>query len=105
LISTPCVIKYDTWRKRAEGTVDKLLQTIDPSEIADESLRQTIEILLNLVEQLNSDKNLTQENQRLRDENNQLKGGKPDIKAKQPRGEKSNLSSRERKTKKPWERV
>jgi len=38
----------------------------------------------------------------LRDENNQLKGeqGKPDIKAKQPRGEKSNLSSeRERKTK------
>jgi len=77
-------------KELTEALVDKLLQTIDPSEIADESLRQTIEILLNLVEQLNSEvKNLTQENQRLRDENNQLKGeGKPDIKAKQPRGEK-----------------
>jgi len=41
-----------------EALVDKLLQTIDPSEIADESLRQTIEILLNLVEQLNSGKEL-----------------------------------------------
>jgi len=80
-----------TQKELTEALVDKLLQTIDPSEIADESLRQTIEILLNLVEQLNSEvKNLTQENQRLRDENNQLKGeqGKPDIKAKQPRGEK-----------------
>jgi len=63
-----------TQKELTEALVDKLLQTIDPSEIADESLRQTIEILLNLVEQLNSVKNLTQENQRLRDENNQLKG-------------------------------
>lgn len=97
-----------TQKELTEALVDKLLQTIDPSEIADESLRQTIEILLNLVEQLNSEvKNLTQENQRLRDENNQLKGeqGKPDIKAKQPRGEKSNLSSeRERKTPKSHEK-
>jgi len=95
-----------TQKELTEALVDKLLQTIDPSEIADESLRQTIEILLNLVEQLNSEvKNLTQENQRLRDENNQLKGeqGKPDIKAKQPRGE-SNLF-RENETPKPWERV
>jgi len=69
-------------------------------------LRQTIEILLNLVEQLNSEvKNLTQENQRLRDENNQLKGeqGKPDIKAKQPRGE-SNLSSERTKNPKSHEK-
>jgi len=41
-------------KELTEALVDKLLQTIDPSEIADESLRQTIEILLNLVEQLNS---------------------------------------------------
>jgi len=42
-----------TQKELTEALVDKLLQTIDPSEIADE-LRQTIEILLNLVEQLNS---------------------------------------------------
>jgi len=68
---------------------------------------QTIEILLNLVEQLNSEvKNLTQENQRLRDENNQLKGeqGKPDIKAKQPREAKSNLFRERTKTKKSHEK-
>jgi|GEM_PF-2350425 hypothetical protein len=29
-----------------------LLQTIDPKGIADESMRQTVEILLNLIEQL-----------------------------------------------------
>jgi len=86
-----------TQKELTEALVDKLLQTIDPSEIADESLRQTIEILLNLVEQLNSEvKNLTQENQRLRDENNQLKGTR-DIKAKQPRGE-SNLFRERTKT-------
>jgi len=37
-----------TQKELTEALVDKLLQTIDPSEIADESLRQTIEILLNL---------------------------------------------------------
>jgi len=47
-----------TQKELTEALVDKLLQTIDPSEIADESLRQTIEILLNLVEQLNSSKEL-----------------------------------------------
>ncbi len=71
-------------------------------------MRQTIEILLNLVEQLNSEvKNLREENQRLRSENNRLKGeqGKPDIKAKQPRGEKSNHSSeKERRTPKSHEK-
>ncbi len=71
-------------------------------------MRQTIEILLNLVEQLNSEvKNLREENQRLRSENNRLKGeqAKPDIKAKQPRGEKSNHSSeKERRTPKSQEK-
>ena len=92
-------------RKLTEPPEKIILQTIDPREIADGAARQTIEILLNLIEQLNSEvKNLKEENQRLRDENNRLKGeqGKPDIKAKQPRGEKSNHSSeQERKTSKP----
>ena len=30
----------------------KILQTIDPKGIADESMRHTVEILLNLIEQL-----------------------------------------------------
>jgi len=46
-------IWHMTQKELTEALVDKLLQTIDPSEIADDS-RQTIEILLNLVEQLNS---------------------------------------------------
>jgi len=87
-------------KELTEALVDKLLQTIDPSEIADESLRQTIEILLNLVEQLNSEvKNLTQENQRLRDENNQLKGDKGSRTSKPKQRKKVISSERERKTK------
>jgi len=88
-------------KELTEALVDKLLQTIDPSEIADESLRQTIEILLNLVEQLNSEvKNLTQENQRLRDENNQLKGTREaGHQSQATRGEKSSLSRENEKPK------
>jgi len=91
-----------TQKELTEALVDKLLQTIDPSEIADESLRQTIEILLNLVEQLNSEvKNLTQENQRLRDENNQLKGNKGSRTSKPSNPEAKKVISSERtKTKK-----
>ncbi|MCC3476455.1 MAG: hypothetical protein JGK38_32565 [Microcoleus sp. PH2017_15_JOR_U_A] len=61
-----------------------ILQTIDPSGIADASIRHKVEILLNLIEQLQLKvKDLESENQRLKDENNRLKGeqGKPDIKA------------------------
>lgn len=97
-----------TQKKLTETPENILLQTIDPKRIADSDLRQTIEILLNLVEQLNSQvKNLTEENQRLRSENNRLKGeqGKPDIKGKQPRSEKTNHSSeKERKTPKSHEK-
>ncbi len=85
-----------TQKQLFDSSVSVLLQAIDPSGIADESVRQTVERLLNLVEELNSlVKELREENQRLRDENNRLKGeqGKPAIKAKQPRGEKSNHSS------------
>ena len=80
----------------------ELLQTIDPKGIADESVRRTVEILLNLVEELNSKvKGLELENQHLRDENNRLKGeqGKPDIKAKNNKGNHGNHSSeKERQT-------
>ena len=86
----------------SEKLVEHLLQAIDPKGIADESMRRTIEILLNLVEELNSKvKRLESENQTLRDENNRLKGeqGKPDIKAKNVNGEHGNQSSeKERQT-------
>ncbi len=91
-----------TQKQSSEKLVPELLQSIDPREIADSSLRQTIEILLNLIEELNSKvKNLEEENQKLRDENNRLKGeeGKPDIKANKTSGfKKDHSSEKERKT-------
>ena len=69
-----------TQKTAPEKLVSTLLQTIDPKEIADEQMRQTIELLLNLIEQLNSKViELEAETQKLRDENNRLKGeqGKP----------------------------
>jgi hypothetical protein len=91
-----------TQKSPPDTSVSDLLQTIDPSGIADESVRRTVEILLNLVEELNSKiKGLESENQQLRDENNRLKGeqGKPEIKAKNNKGEQGNHSSeKERKT-------
>ncbi|WP_414623391.1 hypothetical protein [Calothrix sp. CCY 0018] len=82
------------------------LQSIEPKEIADEGVRQTVELLLNLVEQLNTkNKQLEKEIQKLRDENNRLKGeqGKPDIKANKNKGFKKNHSS-EKERKIPKER-
>ena len=80
----------------------ELLQTIDPKGIAEDSVRRTVEILLNLAEELNSKvKGLELENQHLRDENNRLKGeqGKPEIKAKKNKGSLGNHSSeKERQT-------
>lgn len=93
----------------SEKSVEDLLQAIDPKGIADESMRRTVEILLNLVEELNLKvKGLESENQRLRDENNRLKGeqGKPDIKAKNKKGEHGNHSSeKERQTPKSTPRA
>ncbi|MEH1787963.1 hypothetical protein [Nostoc sp.] len=55
----------------SDKSVSDWLQAIDPSGIVDESMRRTVEILLNLVEELNSKiKGLESENQQLRDENN-----------------------------------
>lgn len=81
---------------------DSFLQTIDLERVDSEQMRQSLVILLNLIEQLKSEVNtLRAENQRLRDENARLKGeqGKPNIKPNQPKGGKSNHSSeQERKT-------
>jgi hypothetical protein len=91
-----------TQKSSAENLVSSLLQTIDTKEIADESMRRTVEILLNLIEQQQVEiKELREENQKLRDENNRLKGeeGKPDIKANKKKGFKNDHSSeKERKT-------
>ena len=86
-------------------SISDLLQTIEPKGIADESMRHTVEVLLNLIEQLQLKvKGLESENQRLKDENNRLKGeqGQPDIKAKNKKGfEKKHSSEQERKLPKP----
>ncbi|MEH2373444.1 hypothetical protein [Nostoc sp.] len=63
--------KLDSSKK----TGKEILQAIEPKEIADESMRRTIKILLNLIEQLQAEvKELRTENQQLKDENNRLKG-------------------------------
>lgn len=91
-----------TQKNEREKLGSELLQSIDPRGIADPSLRQTIEVLLNLIEELNLKvKSLEEENQKLRDENNRLKGekGKPDIKASKTSGfKKDHSSEKERKT-------
>ena len=96
-------IRYMRPTQSNEKLISSLLKTINPKLIADDSVRQMVELLLNLIEELNSKViELTTENQRLKDEiNRQLKEqGKPDIKAKKPRGfDKKNYSSEtERKT-------
>ena len=92
-----------TQKPSPEKLLSALLQTIDPKDIADEKMRQTVEILLNLIEQLNSKvKDLEEENQKLRDENNRLKGeqGKPEIKANKAKGfNKDHSSEKERSPK------
>ncbi|MEH1810041.1 hypothetical protein [Nostoc sp.] len=85
-----------TQKPSAEKLVSEVLQTIDTKEIADESMRRTVEILLNLIEQQQIEiKKLQSENQKLRDENNRLLGeeGKPDIKANKKKGFKNDHSS------------
>jgi regulator of replication initiation timing len=89
--------KLDSSKKSGE----EILQTIEPKGIADESMRRTVEILLNLIEQLQAEvKELRAENQQLKDENNRLKGeqGKPDIKANKKELTNNYSSEKERKT-------
>ncbi len=61
-----------------------MLEDFDPTTIQDEALRQVVISLMNLVETLHAKvQEQAEEIQRLRDENNRLKGeqGKPKIKA------------------------
>src|SRR2546430_1239395 len=64
-----------------------MLEDFDPNTIEDETLRQVVRYLMNLVETLHAkDQEQAEEIQRLRDENNRLKGeqGKPNIKPSKP---------------------
>lgn len=83
-----------------------MLKDIDPTSIQEiEGARQTIKILLNLVETLKQENDLFKEEiQHLKDEINRLKGeqGKPDIKPRKNKLKPANYSSEKerRKTKK-----
>lgn len=83
-----------------------MIENVDLSAILEEKTRELVKGLLNFIEQLSS--NLCEaraENQRLRDENNRLKGeqGKPEIKAN-VEGEASKDHSSEKGRKKPRKR-
>jgi len=83
-----------------------MLDDLDPASITDERLRATFVALLNLVETLSAElREARVEIQRLRDENNRLKGeqGKPEIKRNTARPAATDQSSeRERHAPKPW---
>jgi regulator of replication initiation timing len=85
-----------------------MLENFDPNTIQDlDGARQAIVHLLNLIEDLTADLREAQaENQRLRDENNRLKGeqGKPTIKPnKKPAPSPASDHSSERERRKPQE--
>jgi len=64
-----------------------MLDSFDPSTIQDPALRQVVQTLMNQLEELHAKvRAQAEEIQRLRDENNHLKGqqGKPDIKPNKP---------------------
>jgi hypothetical protein len=81
------------------------LNPIDLSNIQDGNARELIVQLMNLIETVSADLREAQaEIQRLRDENNRLKGeqGKPNIKGNKPKPSPANYSSeQERRTSKP----
>jgi hypothetical protein len=82
-----------------------MLETVDLSSIQDENARQLIVRLMNLIEAVTTDlRDAQAEIQRLRDENNRLKGeqGKPKIKANTPKPPRVDYSSeKERRKPKP----
>ncbi len=76
-----------------------MFENIDLSVILEEKTRELVKRLLNFIEQLSSSlREARAEIQRLRDENNRLKGeqGKPDIKANVVEAPKSHSSEKER---------
>jgi len=85
-----------------------MLENVDLSNIQDENARQLIVRLLNLIEALSADNRDAQaEIQRLRDENNRLKGeqGKPQIKANTPKPPRVDYSSeKERRKPRPYQK-
>lgn len=83
-----------------------MFENIDLSAILEEKTRELVKGLLNFIEQLSSSlREARAENQRLRDENNRLKGeqGKPDIKAN-VEGEAKKDHSSEKERSKPRKR-
>jgi hypothetical protein len=82
-----------------------MMEEIDLSNIQDENARQLIVRLVNLIEAVSSDlRDAQAEIQRLRDENNRLKGeqGKPKIKGNTPKPPRADYSSeKERRKAKP----
>jgi hypothetical protein len=82
-----------------------MLEDMDLSNIQDENARQLIVRLMNLIEAVTTDlRDAQAEIQRLRDENNRLKGeqGKPKIKANTPKPPRVDYSSeKERRKPKP----
>jgi regulator of replication initiation timing len=95
---------WQTHAKKIEGTclLCDMLEDFDPNAIEDESLRQVVLYLMNVVETLSAKvAELTEENQRLREENNRLKGeqGKPRILPNKERGDLS--SEKERRQSRP----
>ena len=76
---------------------------INLDSIQDEKIKETLYGLFNLIEeQATTIRQLQEENQRLRDENNRRKGeqGKPDIKAKNPGNNDTDISSEKERQKK-----
>ncbi len=82
-----------------------MLENFDPNSIEDQTVRQVVLYLMNLVENLHAKvQEQAEEIQRLRDENNRLKGeqGKPKIKANKPVPDLS--SEKERRRSKPHDK-
>jgi len=95
---------WQTHEKKIEGRciLCDMLEDFDPNAIEEESLRQVVRHLMNVVETLSAQvADLSEENQRLRDENNRLKGeqGKPRILPNKGREDLS--SEKERRQSKP----
>jgi hypothetical protein len=83
-----------------------MLENFDPNTIEDEAVRQVVLYLMNLVENLHAKvQEQAEEIQRLRDENNRLKGeqGKPKIKANKAASPLS--SEKERRESKPHQKA
>ena len=79
-----------------------MLEDIDLSNIQDENARQLIVRLMNLIEAVTTDlRDAQAEIQRLRDENNRLKGeqGKPKVKADRPKTPRVDYSSEQERRK------